>query len=269
MKRSIFQGNLDEEEKFNQVFGDILALLSEECKNILDRIRNRDITEDSLFNCRFSLGYDDEQQFTIEAWEQLGRYIANNRLLKSISLDGCDLPDEKVTLLFKGLGKRSSLLELDLDANDFGINGVRSMLPLLQRSPDLEILHLGKNTNFNTECFELLIGALDESNIESISVGYCNIEDISVLDRYDLPNLEYLQLNGSNIGREGCITLSNLLQKEGSKLERADLEHTDIDDEGAEILAHSLKNNTKMKHFLLRGCKLKEKGYTAFLKLIH
>ena len=133
MKLSISQGNLDEEEEFNQVFGDILVLLSNDCKKILNRIRNRDITEDSLFNRRFSLGYDGAQQFTNEAWEQLGRYIANNRLLKSISLDGCDLPDEKVTLLFKGLGKRSSLLELDLDANDFGINGVRSMVPLLQR----------------------------------------------------------------------------------------------------------------------------------------
>ena len=49
MKRSISQGNLDEEEEFNQVFGDILELLSEECKDTLNRIRRNSDNRDSFF----------------------------------------------------------------------------------------------------------------------------------------------------------------------------------------------------------------------------
>ena len=252
MKRSISQGNLDEEEEFNQVFGDLLTLLSEECKDGLNRIRRNSDNRDSFFSCRFCLEDEDAQQFTNAAWELLGRYIANNSLLKKITLDEYFITDEKITFFFKGLGKSSSLDELKMNFSRFGVVGMQSMVPLLQGSPNLLYLYLGKSPNFNTECFVLLISALDDSNIDTLCVDYCNIDNISALDRYALPNIEYLQLNGSNIGREGCITLSNLLQKEGSKLERLDLEQTDIDDEGVEFLANSLKNNTTLKIFLLK-----------------
>jgi len=270
MKRSISQGNLDEEEEFNQVFGDILELLSKNCKDSLTRIRRNSDNRDSFFSCRFCLGEDDAQQFTNAAWELLGRYIANNSLLKKITLDEYFITDEKITFFFKGLGKSSSLDELKMNFSRFGVVGMQSMVPLLQGSPNLLFLYLGKNPHFNTECFELLISALDESNIDTLCVEYCNIEDISALDRYALPNIEYLQLSGTNIGREGCITLANLLQKEASKLVRLDLEQTDIDDEGAEILANSLKNNNTLKILLLKGClNINEKGCGALLKLVN
>ena len=97
----------------------------------------------------------------------------------------------------------------------------------------------------------------------------CHITDISALDTPALSNLKSLALENNNIGREGCITLANILQQEGSKLEYLDLDNTSIDDEGAEILAAALKHNTKLDQLYLSGNNsITEKGCKAFLKLL-
>ena len=59
--------------------------------------------------------------------DNLGRYISNNTHLKRIGLDSCNLTDEKMALLFGELRTSTSLGDLDLDGNNFGLDGVRSM----------------------------------------------------------------------------------------------------------------------------------------------
>ena len=94
-----------------------------------------------------------------------------------------------------------------------------------------------------------------------------NIHVIPSMDKYT--NLERLLLGRNKIGREGCISIARLLQKECSSLRDLDLTSSDIGDEGTEILANSLKYNTKMVHLKLDGNKFKEKGCRAFLKLLN
>ena len=49
--------------------------------------------------------------------------------------------------------------------NEFGIDGVRSMVPFLENAPHLEKLPMNGNNNVGTECFEMLISALNGSAI--------------------------------------------------------------------------------------------------------
>ena len=128
------------------------------------------------------------------------------------------------------------------------------MVPLLQNSPNLSKIYLGGNRNLNSECFGLLVTALDGKSVEELFISSCNITaDISALETYNLPKLQILNLNYNNIGREGCITLSNLLQKEGCTLTKVHLDSTGMGDEEANILATSLENNTSLRelHLLL------------------
>ena len=144
------------------------------------------------------------------------------------------------------------------------------MIPFLQNSPNLSMLYLAGNSNINTECFEVLISALEGRSLQELYLYSCNIKDISALETYNLPNLESLSLTDSNkLGREGIISLSNQIQKEGSTLKVLDLDDTDIGDEGAEILAASLKQNTKLEKLSLRGSNITEKGHRAFLCLLN
>ena len=92
-------------------------------------------------------------------------------------------------------------------------------------------------------------------------------DNMSALENYT--NLEHLYLMSCGIGREGCIVISNLMQKEDSRLKVLNLDFNDIDDEGAEILTASLKHNNSLKHLSLIGNNiLEEKGCLAFLKLL-
>ena len=105
--------------------------------------------------------------------------------------------------------------------------------------------------------------------IANLFVGNCNISDFSALETYNISNLKELILNNNNISREGCITISNLLQQEGSTLIELYMVHTGIDDEGVEILANSLKHNKTLKKLLLSSNDgITEEGRRAFLKLL-
>ena len=172
-----------------------------------------------------------------------------------------------MALLFRDLNK-SSLIDVDMMHNSFGIEGLRCMVPLLQNSPRLTNINFGRINNFDTDCFELLVSALNGTSVEWLSLRNCCIEDISALDTYNLPNLSHLYLTGNNIGREACIILSNLLQQEGSALTELYLENNGIDDEGAEILASSLKHNTKLHTLHLDENNITKKGCQAFLKIL-
>ena len=182
-------------------------------------------------------------------------------------LDECGITNEKMALLFGEIAGSISLKIFIGTDNSFGIDGLRSMIPFLQNSPYLSTLYLGTNENFNTECFELVVQTLHGlSNVKKLHFGHCNITDISAMDTYNLPNLETLSLSGNIIGREGCITLSNLLQQEGSTLNCLYLRDTDIDDQGAEIIAKSLQENTKLG--VLHVSNMTGKGLGVFLKLL-
>ena len=136
----------------------------------------------------------------------------------------------------------------------------------LQNSPHLIKLDFG-DTNISTKGFALLIHRLHDTLLAVLYVNNCIITDISTLETYNLPNLQYLNLNRNNIGREGCITLSNLLQKEASTLTKLHLDSTGIDDKGVEILATSLEN-TKLKELHLLQNNITEVGCKAFLKVV-
>ena len=253
---------MDEDQQHNQAFG-YYTDISEEVQAFIKDIKdnNSDVNE-------LVIRSDDADDFTDQAWRLLGRYIANNTHLNILDLDESRLTDEKIILLFNELTSSKSLERLDLDCNSFGIEGLRSIVPLLQNSPNLSRLWLGDNRRIDSECFEILVRALHGRPIEKLSCIRCNIADITALDRYNLPNLQILNLNGNKIGKEGCITISNLLQKEGSTLTTLYLRDTNMGNNEAEIIAASLKNNTNLKELHLTNSDITERGYKAFSKLL-
>jgi len=250
-----------EDEEFNQAFGEHTGIDEEVREYINDIKENNDEIEE------FKLSSDDTENFTNLAWTLLGRYIANNIHLVKIDLESCSLTDEKMALLFKELDNGVSLERLDANDNDFGIEGVRSMIPLLQNSPNLSRLYFGGNRRIDSESFGVLIRALNRRSTR-LSFQDCNITDISALNSCNLPNLQILNLNGNKIGREGCITISNLLQKEGSTLKSLYLRDIDIRDDGSKIIAASLKHNKKLQELYLTHNNLTIEGYVAFLELV-
>ena len=105
----------------------------------------------------FELSSRDATNFTDLAWKLLGRYIANNTVLKRVCLEDydisdehisslfrnmasnshleyidlprCTLTDSKLVALFRGLTRSTSIKSLNLGQNAFGMDGVQSMIP--------------------------------------------------------------------------------------------------------------------------------------------
>ena len=181
---------MEEDEQCNQAFGED-SFISTNCREDITHIKNNDPDVNNL-----TMRPYDGREVTDLAWTLLGRYITNNTHLKEISLDRCELTDEQIISLFSGLRSSTSLGWLDLDTNEFGIEGVRSMIPFLQNCP-LSTLFMGRNTNINTECFEILVSALDGKSIKELYFYNNNITDITALNRYNLPKLQTVNLNGN------------------------------------------------------------------------
>jgi len=199
------------DKEFNQAFGRHTGL-SKGMRKVLDIIKNNGIISE-LGENKFVLYPAEAILFTNQAWQLLGKYIANHTHLDDVDLDGCSLTDQKMFALFSGLVK-SSLSELDIRDNVFGIEGVRSMVRFLQNSPNLSYIYIMENNNFNSECFTVLVQALQNTRVRRLELEECSITDISVLEAYnDLPNLHTLNLNCNKIGRGGCVSLANLSYK--------------------------------------------------------
>ena len=254
----------EEEEEFNQVFRDNTGI-SDYCFDDIYQIKNN-----QSHMHEFALQDGETNQFTQRTWTLLGRYIANNTHLEDIKLHNCNITDEIMALLFGELVSSASLQKLEVCRNRIGIDGVRCMLPFLQNSPNLSALNFRLSSTINTECFELVVSALHNRRVKELGFADCNIQDISVLERHNLPNLTNLYLNCNIIGRNGCITISNLLQKEGSTLAKVVLISTGMGDEEAELLATALKRNTSLKELHLSNNNgITERGHVAFLKLLN
>ena len=265
---------------FNEAFGDT----SDRMRATIYRIKNNDVDTDNLV-----VDWQDAR-FSFPAMELLGRYIANNTHLRKLSLSNNDLTDKCMVFLFQGLVRSSSLKELDLSGNDlYDSHGIRFMVPFLENS-NLLAIDLSRNRDFNTNCFELLIRAIHGSLIKKLSLHECSIDDVSALGNCSLPYLTSLDLGNnilkglsalenytklktlclseSRIGIDGCRTLAHLLQNEDLSLHTLDLDDNVIDDESAEIIANSLKHNTKLHTLHLKRNNIKKKGFKAFLKLL-
>jgi len=257
----------EEEQQFHQAFGEHTGVTTD-YRNAIHSIKDNNNNGISWFH----VDRVNANLFTNQAWTLIGRYVANNTKLTVFTLaDSCNLTDVKMTSLFTELVK-SSLHHVYIGMNNpFGIEGVRSMIPFLAGSPLLSQLGI-KNSNFGSDCFELLIQSLhrESSRVSHLYLLNCSITDISVLETYTPQNLCKLELKDNNIGGEGYRTLATLLQKEASTLTRLSLCNTGMGDEETDIITNSLKNNVTLEELdLALNADISEKGCRACLKLLN
>ena len=255
-----------EDEQHQQAFGEHTHIC-QEVRDCINGIKNNHPDVNDI-----KIRSSDAEKFTDLSWRLLGRYIANNSHLEKVILIRCDLTDETMASLFCELTYSSSLKDLYLCRNSFGIDGLRSMIPFLTDT-NLSHLNFFKNNNFETDCFDLLVQTLhgrplESKSLNSLFIGKCNITNLSALETYNL-HLQTLSLNDNNIGRDGFRTLTNLLRKEDTRLTELYLENTGMGDEDAELLATGLKHNNKLEVlYLAYNDGITERGYKAFLKLL-
>ena len=210
----------------------------------LPRIRQNDPRVKRLDVCG---EFESVQDMTYQELEQLGRDISNNTHLHTVCFFDYALNDHKMSFLFRGLTRSSSMKELTLQFNNqLSAIGVRCMVPFLQNGNNLQLLDLTQN-NLQSEGFNFLFRELRDSPIEKL---YCSTNNIATLDidvEHIPRNLKRLYLGENNIDADGCRELAKLLQGEDATLRELDLGNNKINDEGVAVLVHALNRNTSLK----------------------
>jgi hypothetical protein len=209
----------------------------------LQRVQRNDPFMTELYGA----GYVESiQNMTDEEWQEMGQDIANNTYLEKLLFNGGALNDHKMSFLFRGLTRSSTIDILGLFNNGLSVTGVRSMVPFLHHANSLRELDLDNN-NIKSEGFNVLFRALRDSPIEELSCDSCGIESTDI-DRNSFPkHLKSLCLSNNMIDASGCLGLATLLEGGDATVTNLWLSNNKIDDEGVAILVDVLENNTSME----------------------
>lgn len=219
-------------------------------ENLLQRVTENDprITEiDSRYWYREYI-----RNMTDDDWERTGHNLNNNTHLQELTLCDGVLNDQKMTSLFGGLTGSNSIERIELRHNEFGAEGVRNMVPLLQNASNLKYLDVTQN-NIGSEGFNLLLRALSSSPIETLYSWECGIESIAIDDEHVPKQLTALSLANNNIDTVGCRQLARLLRGVSSTLTFLSINENNIQSEGINSLWSALRDSP-IKTLSCCGC---------------
>ena len=206
--------------------------------------------------------------FPVEAWEQLGFLVGKKDRVDYITLIRCGLTDLKMIAFFKGAIKNSRVKTLDIDDNDFGFDGICTLVPFLRNSRRLKKLEVS-GCNVGRDGFEMIMWAIHGKSVRDLSLWASELNDISALKTYMIPNLRALNLNSNTLDFDGVQLIAQLLERSNSKLEQLCLENNGIDDDGAEFLAVALLKNTTLLRLEMDRNSIGERGSSAFMHLVN
>ena len=208
------------------------------------------------------------QNRTGMAWEEFGRDIAINTHLTELQLYGGALDDQSLSFLFRGLTRSSSIKCMGLQCNGLSAAAIQSMVPFLQNANNLTELELCNN-NIQSEGFNSLFRALQNSPIEELDCSGCGIKTIEIDNEHIPKHLAVLNLKNNNINADGCRRLARLLMKGGAAITSLDISHNQIDDDGVAFLVDALQSNTSLWNLNLSGNDgISTQGKISLLKLI-
>ena len=209
----------------------------------LPRVRNNDPDVKYLScGCDYIPVNNIVRNMTTEELEDIGRDISNNTYLMKLSIFVGALDDERLSSLFRGLSRSSSIVTLNLGDNEFSGAGLRSLKPFVQSSINLRQLNVNYN-DIETEGFNILWQALCGSSLERLDCSDCGITSIEI--ETVPPNLLELELSGNDIQSEGFNRLLRSLHDSN-----VDVLHYDICEiESIEIDIDSLPKSLNSPRF--------------------
>ena len=126
-------------------------------------------------------------------------------------------------------------------------------MPLLQKQ--LQPYYIDcKNCDFGSEgarLFALALGSCTHKSLQKVELEDNNISDEGMVDIITAlsmhPNLEYLDLDGNCLRKNGCVALSTLLQCSATELQYLYISRNEINDEGIKALVPALATCSRLQ----------------------
>ncbi|XP_070544924.1 uncharacterized protein [Ptychodera flava] len=99
--------------------------------------------------------------------------IKTSKNLKTLRLEGCSLSNIEISHLADAIAENRSLTKLDINNNDFDIEGMRSLCTVLQQNPSVKILH----TSYSCQRQEKSVSGIGDLLRRSSSLEELHIEN--------------------------------------------------------------------------------------------
>jgi len=204
-------------------------------------------------NSLIEIWIDDCVVLNTEGVQQLTLAIRNcNKSLKHVSLTDNEIGDGQLVNIITALSVHPQLSELRFECMNIGRNECTALSTLL-RCTTTKLQHLDLvDNNMDDECIEILVHAFVNGN------------------KLQLQELD-LSCNRS-ITIIGWKRVATLLELSDTKLETLNIEHNNIENDGALIFANSLTSNSTLKILHLTLCngssRITSEGWAPFSNLL-
>lgn len=163
--------------------------------------------------------------------DAIANLIENNKTLKKLKLQYCNISDDGMRILADALKKNHTLTELNLSFNHCGQKGVEALLRMMSENDTLEILDLSGNAA------ERESGSLVADLLETNTT------------------LRELKLDNNYLDSEGAIPIFNALTR-NTTLQHLHLAHNNLNSASAEHIGFMLQENIGLSSLDLCGNRL-------------
>ena len=155
--------------------------------------------------------------------------------LFGLNFCGNSINDDSAGALAQGLAECKHLQSLDLSHNSISDNGLDALIQVLPASVDT--LNVSRN-------------------------------EVTLARQLLMLRFKTLYLWGNSLSHDGPRVIAASLDNPECRLESLDLDRTNVGDEGAAILAPSLRSNKRLTRISLSGCNITETGWREFSSIM-
>ena len=185
--------------------------------------------------------------------ESIAKQLKINTTLKKLELINDDIEDDGVIVLANALKENTTLTDLNLSQNKIGSKGIDALIELLEINNSINITIHGNNKP--TKDNELYETSLNNFN-----------QLVNIIASMKI-NSDEFSYNYADFGIYGITYLANILKTDKTII-NVNLNHKEITDDMAIILADALKTNTTLKKLELYKNKIGSKGIDALTELL-
>ena len=217
--------------------------------------------------------------FDLHDWESvlpmLDQFMKNDNKLTEINVNGCQVGTEGIRQLSLAISDcNQSLKQFCFWGNTIEDGQLVDIITSLSMHPQLETLRLRENENIGrNECTALsTLLRCTTNKLQKLSLydGGIDDEGLEVLTNALYGHaLRFLDLgHNRSITIKGWKAVATLLEAPGSKLKAFLMEYNNVGNDGAQIFANALANNSTLKTLYLEDCRITDEGWAPFSKLL-
>ncbi len=184
----------------------------------------------------------------------LGYFIGRSEVIEYLFISY--LPEGEDNYFFDGMSQNRSIKELEIYCSDIGddswITFCRSFLRNNRNLSRLEFQNIVIGHE-DAQHLASALGRMNHNSLKYLSMDHCEISDEGLAEIATAlrlhPQLTSLELSDNNIGRDGCIALTNTLSRwpASNKLETLSLDNNAIDDDGLQTSVSGMMNCRNLK----------------------